>query len=312
MTSVNKIKELAAAHDYSVAVEILDSQDLEKSLNPQFLRVCGEVYENVGRYPEARALYVKAHKMAPESNRIVYALISFYLKVGYFSLADQYYQQYIFNAKQDAQEINNINYIMNKARGAELEELFELLYPYYMDHMDEDWSFELLLLAVQLGKEDVAEHLSADYKATYRDSDNCRRLKELNSSPEKAEGWFRIYADAVQEDDAPEDEAVRILEQKQLQEDYDRMNPKESEIIFFEDDDEELSKSARRKLNRLEKKKKKQDEHASEDGAETDGEEMSSSADQEDAAGLEETPEPEEPFAETVKQSLKDFIKKTF
>ena len=49
MTSVNKIKELAEAHEYSLAVEILDSQDLEKSFNPQFLRTCGEVYENVGR-----------------------------------------------------------------------------------------------------------------------------------------------------------------------------------------------------------------------------------------------------------------------
>ena len=49
MTSVNKIKELAEAHEYELAVGILDSQNLEKSLNPQFLRVCGEIYENVGR-----------------------------------------------------------------------------------------------------------------------------------------------------------------------------------------------------------------------------------------------------------------------
>ena len=44
MTSVNKIKELAEAKEYSLAVEILDSQNLEKSLNPQFYRTCGEVY----------------------------------------------------------------------------------------------------------------------------------------------------------------------------------------------------------------------------------------------------------------------------
>ena len=56
MTSVNKIKELAGAHEYSLAVEILDSQDLEKSLNPQFIRTCGEVYENVGRLKDQKHL----------------------------------------------------------------------------------------------------------------------------------------------------------------------------------------------------------------------------------------------------------------
>ena len=80
MTSVNKIKELAEAHEYDMAVEILDSQNLEKSLNPQFLRACGEVYENTGREYEARQLYVKAHTMAPEANRIILSIIKFYLK----------------------------------------------------------------------------------------------------------------------------------------------------------------------------------------------------------------------------------------
>ena len=33
MTSVNKIKELAEAREYSLALEIIDSQDLTKSLD---------------------------------------------------------------------------------------------------------------------------------------------------------------------------------------------------------------------------------------------------------------------------------------
>ena len=96
MTSVNKIKELADAHEYSLAAPILDSQDLDKSYNPQFLRVCGEVYENVGRLSEARYLYVKAHTLAPEATRIIYSLIDYYLKVGYFDLAERYFDEYIF------------------------------------------------------------------------------------------------------------------------------------------------------------------------------------------------------------------------
>ena len=44
MSSVNKIKELADNGDYSLALDILEHQDLSKSLSPQFIRICGEVY----------------------------------------------------------------------------------------------------------------------------------------------------------------------------------------------------------------------------------------------------------------------------
>ena len=44
MASVNKIKELANSREYSLALELVEHQDLTKSLNPQFLRLCGEIY----------------------------------------------------------------------------------------------------------------------------------------------------------------------------------------------------------------------------------------------------------------------------
>ena len=44
MASVNKIKELASQREYSLALDIIDSQDLSKSLNSQFLRLCGEAF----------------------------------------------------------------------------------------------------------------------------------------------------------------------------------------------------------------------------------------------------------------------------
>ena len=57
MANVNKIKQMAERHEYNLAIDILDSQNLERSLNPQFLRSCAEIYENVGRNKEARQLF---------------------------------------------------------------------------------------------------------------------------------------------------------------------------------------------------------------------------------------------------------------
>ena len=70
MTSVNKIKELAEQREYSLALDIVDSQDLSKSLNPQFLRICGDVYINNNRYKDARKTLLMAHKLAPEGKSV--------------------------------------------------------------------------------------------------------------------------------------------------------------------------------------------------------------------------------------------------
>ena len=146
MASVNKIKELASRHEYNVAVDILDSQELEKSLNPQFLRVCAEVYENVGRMREARDLYVRAHSIAPEANLIILSLINFHLKRGFYNLAEKYKEQFIATSPSERGQING-QYIFDKANGADLKDLYNMLFPYYRDNMDEKYSFELYLVA---------------------------------------------------------------------------------------------------------------------------------------------------------------------
>ena len=221
MTSVNKIKELAEAREYSLAVDILDSQDLEKSLNPQFLRVCGEVYENVGRICDARNMYVKAHIMGPQSNRIIYSLITFYLKQGYFGLAEQYRDQFIATAM--GQERKNIEYVMKKAKGAKPEELREYLDPYYVNSMDEEWSFELFLL-LTLMKADT-EMLAADYRATFKRSDRSEIIREVLNGKQSPEELFSVFAKSERPDNDPEQEEIRELEKEQLRKDWKRLHP---------------------------------------------------------------------------------------
>ena len=223
MTSVNKIKELAEAKEYSLAVEILDSQDLEKSLNPQFLRVCGEVYENVGRITDARNMYVKAHSMGPESNRILFSIITFYLKQGYFELAEQYVKQYRDNARGAAQELKNIDYVVRKAEGADLKELESYLEPYYSHNMDEEWSLELFLLHRMQNKD--TEILAADYMATFRRSASKDVLQDVLDGRISPEELFYVYAKHAVADDDPQQEEIRDFEREQLKKDYLRMHP---------------------------------------------------------------------------------------
>ena len=298
MTSVNKIKELAEAKEYSLAVEILDSQNLEKSLNPQFLRVCGEVYENVGRSKDARNMYVKAHIMGPDSNRILFSLISMYLKRGYFGLAEQYAEQYKYHVRNSEQETKNIEYVLKKAEHTELSLLQGYLYPYYSNNMDEEWSFELFLLQTILGMD--TEMLAADYRATFRRSVRSEQIQEVLDGSLSAEELFWIYADAEHQDRDPEEEGIRELEREQLKKDYLRMHPsaaaqdeEEDEDEFDEDDSAEIVDTPNTEqkfksfLKRTFRKKPKEDG----DDGEGEADENSEKADPSDGEGVEKAPD---------------------
>ena len=254
MTSVNKIKELAEAHEYELAVGILDSQNLEKSLNPQFLRVCGEIYENVGRLKEARYYYVKAHSMAPEATRIIYSLINYYLKVGYFDLAERYFEEYVFYSSGAERELINIKYVMKKAKKPDLEKLYDMIYPYYRDNMDIEWSYELLILSRLIDKPDI-DVIASDYKATFKTSPYLSLID--SATKEKMVAWdsFFIYAEEEAEDNKPEDEAARELEKEQLEKDYYSMNPPEEgeAVITSMTGEKEEAEKEKKSLDSVEK-----------------------------------------------------------
>jgi len=281
MTSVNKIKELAEAREYSLAVEILDSQNLEASLNPQFLRICGEVYENVGRYRDARNMYVKAHVMGPESGRIIFSLIRFYLKLGYRKLAELYREQYIASVHGSEQEIRKLSYVLEKARRAPLSELRGYLDPWFIHDMDEEWSFELFLINFMDGQD--TEMLASDYRATFRRSRRSEQVEGVLQGRLSAEELFYIYADEEREDKDPEEEDIRRLELEQLKKDYDRLHPDDASIIEdeAEEDDEgeaeildtpDTETKFKSFLKRKFRKKPKEDEEDSEETEEVTGE----------------------------------------
>lgn len=314
MASVNKIKELAESRNYDVAVDILDAQDLDKSLNPQFVRTCGEIYENVGRYKDARKQYVRAHIMAENNSRVIESLMTLYLKRGFKELAGKYYEHYLFVEKNSERKLDNIKYIMRKAEGAPYSELFDLIYPYYRDNMDEDWSFELIMLAMKMDKDDMDVILS-DYMATYKNSKNIELLYEIVQDRDKLHKYFDIFSSEEHADDDEAEEEVRKLEAEQLEKDYYIRNPKDPEILIMVDDTmDELTEKQKRKLRKKSLKEALKNKNSGEDSdeaSEASGEGTDSESTEEaDKADNEAVKKKKD--GEGIKRSLKDFIKRKF
>jgi len=234
MASVNKIKELANSREYSLALELVEHQDLTKSLNPQFLRLCGEIYIKNDRYKDARRCLIMAHRLGPESKRVLYTFVELYLRMGYFQLAKTYYDMYMFDA--NAYDSRDMDYVWNKHEHADDYKTLEPLIAGYAHNLDYDWSFELYLLYKKEEKQNEAATLAELYHASFKNSDNSQIILDIEAGKVKVDTYFDIYADTEAVDDDPDMEALRAEEQELLAADDLRMHPKEAEItIMYED-----------------------------------------------------------------------------
>ena len=180
MSSVNKIKELAENGEYGLALDILENQDLSKSLSPQFIRVCGEVYYENHKYHEARAALVRAHSMAPAGNKIIFSLIQLYLTMGLRTLADKYYEVYKFNleGREDAGEIR-LEYLFAKADRKPVQELRAMLAAANDKEKAERWEYEHLLILAALKEQEKLKYEGEVFKATYKKSIYIDDVNEL-------------------------------------------------------------------------------------------------------------------------------------
>ena len=234
MASVNKIKELANSREYSLALELVEHQDLSKSLNPQFLRLCGEIYIKNNRYEDARRCLIMAHRLAPESKRIMYVFVELYLRMGYFELAKTYYDMYMFDA--GSCDSRQMEYVWTKHEHPDALKDMEQLLASYMHNLDYDWSFELYLVYKKEEKKEEAHSLAELYAASFKNSENSDRICAIEKGKESADAYFDVYASVEQEDNDERYDALRSEEAELLATDDLRMHPKEAEItVMYED-----------------------------------------------------------------------------
>ena len=258
MSSVNKIKELAASGDYSLALDILEHQDLTRSLSPQFIKICGEVYYENGRYSEARAALVKAHSMAPVGNKIIYSLIKVYLSEGFYTLVDTYYDIYKFNQDEKDAGTYRIEYMIAKAKRKSFKELYGILISANEAETDAAWDFEMLLLYAAMGNMEKLQSEAEIFCATYKGSPYIENVNRLRDKSYDVEKTIYCYPASEQEDDSKEQEEIRTFEQKVLEADHLRMFPKDPKITLMVDDREPIPNSVKFKQMLLKSKEKKE------------------------------------------------------
>ena len=258
MSSVNKIKELADNGDYSLALDILEHQDLSKSLSPQFIRICGEVYYENKRYPEARAALVKAHAMAPAGNKIIYSLVKLYLSMGFTQLAERYFEIYTFNQANKDAGTYRLEYMIAKAHRKPVNELYSILVSANDVETDEEWDFEMILLHAYIRNREKFDSACVEFRAHYKNSSHLYMLDKLMGGDVDLESMIYCYPDTEMSDDDPEQADTRANENKILEEDDLRMHPKDAKIMIMVEDDAPVTSSMKFKQMWIRSKDKKE------------------------------------------------------
>ena len=236
---VTKVKELTEAKRYGEAFDLLEGEDIYQSLNPQFLRCCGEVYLENEQYYDSREALVRAHIMAPEGNRIIYDLVHLYLKMGYFQRAKKYYEIYVHNAVADDVGKLYLLYMIEKAQRADAEDLVKILEKACEERYTDDWGFELALLYASLGRTDKMKEECVHLMAAFRNSPYYALAEALKRGEYDISGSYFRFPIMEAEEDHELYRTIEVQEEKQLEKDALRVHPPDPVILQMEDDDED-------------------------------------------------------------------------
>lgn len=155
------IKRLAARKEYASAVKICDGIDWNKVKDVKMLTTVSDIYEAVGRYQEAIDVLIQAYQYAPIGRRIVYRLTELAVDCGNYQDAEEYYEEFCNIAPNDMGKII-LEYRLEKAKGAKVEELIKILEKYKEEDFDERWSYELAELYAKAGRKQDCVSLCDD------------------------------------------------------------------------------------------------------------------------------------------------------
>lgn len=148
---LDEIKNLMAKKQYTEAAEIAESINWRKVRNVNALMKAGDIYAQIGRYDEAKEILLMAYDRSPIGRMIIYKLAEIAIKTKEFDEAQEYYDEFVEIAPHD-----NLKYILryeiNKAKGAGLDVLIQILEELKEQEYTEKWAFELAYLYHQAGR----------------------------------------------------------------------------------------------------------------------------------------------------------------
>ncbi len=175
---LDQMKSLTAENNYKAAAEIADTINWHKIKNVNALIKAGEIYEKMGRYEESRDILLMAYDRSPIGRMIIYRLAEVSIKMGNYSEAKEYYDEFVEIAPHD-----NLKYVLryeiNKAQGADAKTLIAVLEELKEQEYSEEWAFELACLYHRAGMSEKCIEACDELILWFGDGPYVERALEL-------------------------------------------------------------------------------------------------------------------------------------
>ena len=142
---LEEITKLADQGYYEDAADIIDTIDWRRVRNVRTLCMISEIYEEVGRLQDSKALLLRAYRKSQAVRSILFHLTEISVKLREFDDAAEFYSEFVEAAPHDNSRYL-LKYMIYRGRGAAIEDQIEILGEYNQKEYTEKYAYGLAKL----------------------------------------------------------------------------------------------------------------------------------------------------------------------
>ena len=149
---IAQIHHLVDERKYKKALAVIQTLDMHQVRSLSDLKVFAEVYTKTEQYDAAKATYLRIYRRS-RTKRVLYRLIYLSIRTNSLHDAETYYQEFI-RMNPNIRDSLILRYRIDKASGAPVGQLIEILQELKQEEYIEEWAYELAKLYHKAGREE--------------------------------------------------------------------------------------------------------------------------------------------------------------
>ncbi|MCH5266875.1 MAG: hypothetical protein J1E62_00915 [Lachnospiraceae bacterium] len=174
---IAQVHHLADERKYKKALAVIETLDMRQVRNVSDLKVFAEVYTRTEQFEAAKATYLRIYKKS-RTRRILYRLIYLAIRTNELDEAESFYREFL-KMNPNNRDSLILRYRIDKASGAPIGQLIDILKTLKDEEYIEEWAYELAKLYQQAGRYVECREECEDIKLWFGQGEIVERAKLL-------------------------------------------------------------------------------------------------------------------------------------
>ncbi|MBU5479144.1 hypothetical protein KQI69_08000 [Eubacterium sp. MSJ-13] len=187
---IAQIHHLIEVRKYKKALAVVKTLDMRQVKGISDLSAIAEVYTKTEQFDAAKNTYLRIYKKS-RTRRVLYRLIYLAIRTNALDEAEGYYQEFVA-MNSNHRDALILRYRIDKASGASIGQLIEILESLKEEEYIEEWAYELAKLYFKAGRFDECRSECEDIKLWFGRGEIVDRAKRLIASIDDDEQFAYI------------------------------------------------------------------------------------------------------------------------